>query len=296
MSLFLNQFEEIIIEVKMDKTIREYLNEADNIQNKLDKLSISLKPEELENMLNKLHLGIKNIQAVAKHMANISNTVNQVRLYKQSGNDKIFNLVNFDNKNESNFNEKIKVFPTQNDHVTLRLNEPAEYQMICDDIKIPVKTVKTIHQIPITYLYYVEDIKKYVININGINIKGNLCDIGKYGDENTTPCIYGDKCIKLTNNTCKWYHTPEEYSKHNIQPRTRYFTPGSWLYNKNKNKSKYYTRNVGGLSTIKNDIQLLKKNEYTNELINRQDQLMHDVLIYIILTSKGLMPEYPTWF
>ena len=70
----------------------------------------------------------------------------------------------------------------------------------------------------------------------------------------------------------------------------RNFTIGSWIYT--KNKYKYYARHIGSRDKLSIDIKLLKLSQYHNEVNNRECQLMHDLLIYMILNSFSLISNF----
>lgn len=267
----------------MDITLREYLQMADDTHNFVDKFAVGLKLSDLEEKVLELQTHIKNIQSVARRMADVSNICNQMVLY---------------NKKRDGSVKYINPYPTENDHAVLRINEPDEKKEIIDNVYIPVRHVKTTTEIPVSNIYYVENIKQYVINIAGVNIRGNLANICKYQHVKSARCEYGRLCNSLKNKTrCNYYHEPEDYIKTNMEvpDEPRNFTVGSWLYSKNRNPRTYFTRHIGSKDTLIRDLHMLKTIQYREEISNREGQLIHDLLIYMILHNKGLLERYPHW-
>jgi hypothetical protein len=277
----------------MDITLREYMDLADETQNILSKAGILLSNAKLEEKIIQIHTGIKNIQAIAKYMADIANIANQFLLSR---------------KKKISDDKCINTYPSENDHAVLRTvyqNKQDSKIIINDDdpISLPVKIVNKITEIPISHIYYVKSHKQYAINIEGLVIKGNLSNIVNYQCANSARCEYGVDCkIFLKNdkkNPCKYYHEPEDYIKLGwIVPDniTRNFTIGSWLYSKTKTPKTYFTRHIGSKDMLKHDLHTMRKLQYREEISNREGQLIHDLLIYSILHNKGFLEKYPHWF
>ena len=269
----------------MDKTLRDYLTLSDTTHENLEKNAILYSNKHIEDKILSLHSGIKNLQVVAKRLADIANMANQYLLSKGK---------------KIPENKTINTYPNGNDHATLRMLYPThnEQTKIIDDVVIPVKHVKDIAEIPISKLYYVTSIKQYAINIEGLIIKGNLGNVLNYKGENTACCEYGISCKNLsTGKHCKYYHEPEDYIKLSREPpdTVRNFTVGSWLYSKNHTPRSYFTRHIGSYDSLKEDLQMLKKIQYKEEVYNREGQLIHDLLIYYILHNQGFLDKYQHW-
>ena len=267
----------------MDKTVREYLELSDSIHTYLDNYSAVIPISQLEEKILELQSSIKILQAVSIKLAEVSNIATILKK-KKSG------LKN---------NKVIDPKPTENDHATLRTMFPANVKSITNNISLPVKIVDNINEIPISNIYYVEALKQFAVNINGIIVRGNVGNIIKYTGKNTAICEYGNKCKQLKNKTnCEYYHDPKDYIDNNIpidEPIIRNFTPGSWFYSSNKNCKTYFTRHVGTLDNLEKDIADLKKLQFLDEVNTREHQLMHDLLIYMILHNKGYLEKYPHW-
>ena len=265
----------------MDKTLREYLTIADNIHEYLDKYFICLSNKIIEEKIIELQSNIKTIQSVAYQLANVSNIATR-ELIKRS----------------KPITKPINPYPTDEDIGILRSLNPSEHKEIIKGINVPIKKVKSITDIPISSLYYVENIKQYAINIEGIIIKGNIGNIVDYQVENSVKCEYGADCKSILRNIkCSYYHDPEDYIKHNLEvPDTiKNFTVGSWVYSKSHKPKTYFARHVGSRDRLIQDLRTLKLVQYREEISNRESQLIHDLLIYLILNSKGLLERYKPW-
>jgi hypothetical protein len=265
-------------------TIKDCLKLADDCHNFIDMYSLTCKLQDLEKNLSMLQIIIKNIQSVAKRMADVSNIINRSIIFR---------------KQDGKMIKYIDPYPTENDHTVLRFKYPEPSFNIIKDINIPVKYVEKTSDIPVTSLYYNKELKQFCINVNGVIIKGNLGNILSYKNEKTVRCDYGSECKSLIKSiACKYYHEPEDYKKlnMNIPDETRNFTVGSFIYTNNRSIKTYYARHVGNASTMEHDISMLKKVSYKEEIFNREGQLMHDLLVYMILVNKGLVDKYPHWF
>jgi hypothetical protein len=267
----------------MDITLREYLAMADVIHDQVIKFGVAMRPEKLQEKVNELHIGIKNIQSVAKRMADVANITNQLALFMKP-------KVSL---------EMVNPYPTANDHAVLRVHEPDEKMDVLEGIEIPVKIVTSCSEIPINHIYYIEDLKQYAINVAGVIIKGNLGNIVEYQTERSARCEYGIKCKSFDKDIpCKYYHDPEDYIARGIlvPELLRNYTVGSWMYSKNKRSAKtYFTRHIGNRATMRYDLAMLKRLQYREEVANREGQLIHDLITYMILHSKGMLERYPHW-
>jgi hypothetical protein len=269
----------------MDISLRDYLSLADETQEFVDKFGVALKTSQLEEKVVSLQAGIKNIQTVAKHMADIANIVNQIILGR---------------KNRSDSVKYINPYPSSNDHAVLRITDPikTDEKYITDDIKLPIKTVNKPEEIPTGNIYYIKSLKQYAINILGTIIKGNLANLVEYQTKLSARCEYGIKCKSFDKNIkCNYYHDPEDFIKLNkkIPDDIRNYTVGSWLYSRNRRPKTYFTRHVGSRNTLSYDLNMLKHIQYREEISNREGQIIHDLLIYMVLHSKGMLERYPHW-
>lgn len=276
----------------MDITLREYLTLADEAHDYVDKYGIGLSVQKLEEKINNIQASIKNIQSVAKRMADVSNIINQNILHRKAIisskiNNKITNIID--------------PYPTEYDHATIRIMYPKkeESKVLVNDICIPVKIVDTISEIPIGNIYYVNSLKQYALNISGMIIKGDLANMVEYQTEKSARCEYGVECKSFKKNKiCKYYHESEDYLKLGLpipDDNIRNFTTGSYVYSKNKRPKTYFTRHIGSKDCLLHDLEKLKRVQFREEVSNREGQLIHDLLIYMILHNRGLVERYPHW-
>jgi hypothetical protein len=262
----------------MNKTLQDYIHYADNVINSISKNKIKL--DDLENHVISLQKKIKDIQIVARYMADIANNINEIII----SNGKCIK------------EEKIvDPLPLSGDHAMLRTKYQNETKEIVKNINIPVKIVNKISEIPISELYYVNELKQFAFNINGLIIKGNLANIADYKDLKTYRCEYAGHCKSLKKNIpCNYYHDPEDYISAGLPiiEQTRSFTNGSFIYTKKKLHKTYYNRHIGSKDSLIYDILTIKKMQYVNEIYNREGQLIHDILIYIILHNENLLGKF----
>jgi hypothetical protein len=273
----------------MDTTLREYLQQSDKVHEYIEKHCMILSNDILEDNVTQLQINIRNLQAVSKRLADVSNLINRIITCKK----KITHSITYDRN-------IIDPYPTSNDHATLRLvyGKADESKEIVNNIKLLTKTVETLSDIPISSLYYVNSIKQYAININGIVISGNLANIVEYQCEQSARCEYGINCRSFKKQIpCKYYHDYNDWIKLKlpVPEQTRNFTIGSFVHSNSKKPSCYFTRHIGSKATLLHDIAMLKTIQYIDEVNNREGQLIHDLLIYLILHSKNLLEHYPNW-
>lgn len=274
----------------MDITLKDYLQLADTTHEYIDKFCIAMTVETLEQKALELQAAIKNIQSVAKRIADVSNIITRTLNRKKTV-----------KRNPPGLVKPVKVidpYPTEFDHATLRTLYPEKTINVVDGLHIPVKIVEDLSEIPITNLYYIPKLNQFAVNVNGIILKGNLGNLVEYQTENSARCEYGVECKSFAKKTkCPYYHDPEDFIKHKlpVPDNPRSFTIGSWLYSKNRNPRTYFARHLGSRDKITYDLNNLKKVQYREEISNREGQLVHDLLIYMILNTKGLLERYPHW-
>jgi len=261
----------------MNTTLTEYVKKSDNIINKIFNVGIGMNKSDIKDIVSELYTDIKLIQSVSRRLADVANACKDF-------------LPNTDINEITN----IDPMPDKDDHVISRTMINENNKNLVDEIEVPVITVESEVMVPVSNIYYIRDINQYAVNIQGTLIKGGLLDIKHKPQINSRRCHKKDTCINLKNNTCEFYHPSTDYITNglNIPSKTRVLSPASWVYCK---KNKKYTRKIGGVSTITNDIKSLTKNSYTEELHNRESQLIHDILVYQILHKNKLLPNYEYW-
>lgn len=240
-------------------------------------LNDSKNNSKISQYIVNFHQLIRTLQSITKHIVNINNT-----------------FASIENKTKLNNNKKYQeVNPKNEDNSVIIAKFSTENKLILSNIYLPTITVKKLTDIPVSRLYYVEELNEYAFNINGINMNGNLCDISEYESPKSAHCRYMHKCKNMKK--CQYYHSPIDYinSGMEISTETRCFTVGSWIYNKNKNNK--FARHIGSKSNLEFDLQRLKKIDLNTEIYNRKQQMVHDLLIYLILHANNMTPDHKAW-
>lgn len=261
----------------MDQTLEQFMKLADDTETFIQKYAIGVNLRLLEEKILKLQSSIRTIQAVAVRLANVSNVCTKIKRARS----KIEDIPKF-----------IDPYPKTGDYTVLRTLYAKDTQAITKRTKLPVVRVESPEDIPVHPLYYIEKFKQFAINVNGVILRGNIGNIEDYQGHKTARCEYGSCCKSLQN--CKYYHDPTDY-KDNYVEQVRNFTVGSFIFTRNNNPKTYYARHIGSLDTLEQDIAKLKTRQFRDEINTRQDQLMHDLLILMVLHSLGYLEEYPHW-
>ncbi len=289
----------------MDRTLRSFIQQADDIHEYLEKFCVALSADQIEEKVIELQSAIKTLQAVSYQLANVSNIANRVVIRKRRARkatmaEVVKGSIAVNSPNDSKEKEKkyIDPYPTETDIGTLRSLNPVESKEIIKGVKLPVHIVETTKDIPVSKMYYVNELKQFAINIEGVVIRGNLSNMVDYQTEHSAECEYGVNCKSFETKTeCPYYHDPLDYLHHKlpIPDRPRNFTIGSWIYSKKKTPKTYFTRHIGSGDRLIYDLNTLKRVQYREEISNREGQLIHDLLIYMILNARGLLERYPHW-
>ena len=271
----------------MERTLRSFLQQADDLHEQLEKYCVAMSADQIESKANELQNCIKMLQSISYQIANVSNiAMRVVHRKRKAKKSTIADVV----KNSVN------PYPSDASIGLLRSLNPIETKEPTKGVQIPVHVVPSVKEIPVSHLYYVEDIKQYAFNVEGIVVRGDLCNIVDYQTEKSAECEYGVDCKSFqSGNPCPYYHDPEDYIHHKLPvPDTniRNFTIGSWIYSKKKSPKTYFTRHIGSKDRLIYDLNTLKRVQYREEISNREGQLMHDLLIYMILNSRGLLNRY----
>ena len=262
-------------------SIRDLLTQVDTIHAEVDRCAIFISSESLEAKVAAIQSMIRDIQSVAKYMADVSNEINQIAIFKKK-------QLETQNTNRQSAVKYINPYPQSRDHAVVRVKYADQEREIAPNISIPIRIVDTEASIPVTHVYYVKELETYAINIDGVLIKGEVCDILPYGSARTAMCSYGSACKKKL--VCQYYHENDGLR--------RAFTPGSWIYNPvalRNRPAKYYTRHIGNSASLSVDMKLMSKSHYAEEVKTRECQLIHDLLIYMALNKHGLLADYKSW-
>lgn len=255
--------------------------ELDNILNELENSINTINNIDSINEFNTIY---KNIQNYEKKIVNMNNTIKKIMLVKDSLNVVLNNFLLKKNNKKNNY----KISNDDSNKISIshkNITNIVKYNNI-DFVKFPVISIshENIDIIENTPLYYIKETKQYCIKINNNLIMGNIGNIcfKKDNPERINKCKY-DNCNKqFYEKKCKYFHN-------NIN---RNFSNYSWNHI-NKNKSGKVNNNnidkfdldnsrfIGSLDTIMEDLPFSSINE--KDL--RNNQLMHDILLYLILSK-----------
>jgi hypothetical protein len=187
---------------------------------------------------------------------------------------------------------------------------------IAPNIPIKVISVNSLYDIPITPMYWINDICQFGININGVVLRGNIGNIFdkshiQSGNKisQTIICKYGNTCKLIMNGKlCKFYHDPCDLLKiykSGLMTRNIYdiykslhrnFINTSWLHtNIYNNKKNINMRHFGSRNTLKCDFDLMNLNhDILSKNIHVQNynhQCIHDILVILGMQNSRDLSE-----
>lgn len=266
----------------MDKTLREYLAEADKLHKEITEENGFLNAEKTKNALSELSDKIHSIQSVSHRIAKIYNACKNKYTYGCSSYKKLTT-------------EEKDPYPEKDDWVKLANEHSLNIRCLVPGIKVNVNVVKTEDDIPNTPLYWIESLGQFGTRINGVLLRGNI------GNIQTTPirsCSKGINCPFLRKGKyCKYYHDirdvksvrevteiPEDTYLMYSKPRN--YLNVSWLYTKGlKTQKNKNMRFFGSRNTLKTDIQIESIENKTDWIGLQRDQTFHDLLVSIAVDS-----------
>lgn len=280
---------------EVQKKLDSELTDLEDIMYKLDDI------DDIE--FNNIYVKLKNYE---NHINKINSTIKKISLLKDNLNIVINNYIlkKLTKKNIYQFNSNIlsKNKQLENPNKHIKNDIKIKYKNVTNDdryknyqftkfavIDISEKNLDLIENTPI---YYINETQQYCIKINNNIITGNISNIFNKNDNNKSDIIKVTKCNNKNctgiyyDKVCKFYHDGEN----------RNFTNYSWnhvsknklgkyeLKNNTLNFKKYdldNTRFVGSLDTLIEDLSFSS----INEKKLRSAQLMHDILLYMILSE-----------
>jgi len=284
------------IQKELDNTLNDLKHFINNI-NEIDSINefntMYAKIKNYENNIIKINKTIQKIILVKDSLNIVLNNyilkkINKTQIYKLNDNNNIKNNSKLTPKNTTKNNKNIS-----KDSIKPNIN--INYKNITNDIrynninfvKFPVINISidNLDIIENTPIYCINETQQYCIKINNNLIMGNIGNIySKKNDaEKINKCKYTDCNNKFYEKECRYYHN-------NIN---RNFTNYSWNHiNKNKDGKldiknhiiKYdedNSRFIGSLNTLMEDLPYSS----TNEKDLRNSQLMHDILLFMILSE-----------
>jgi hypothetical protein len=269
-----------------------------NIQQELDS---TLK--DLENIINSIDdiddindlSGLyQKIQSYDKNIKTINKTIQKISLVKDNINVVLNNFITKKNNKSNNMYDNKKI--TNTNHPKCNAIGNIIYKNVtnndtfnsCKFAKFAVINIsnKDINLIQNTPIYYITETKQYCIKLNNNLIMGNISNISPDDKTKLHKCKYPSCNNKYYNKECKYFHNNEnrnfaDYSwKHITKDKL-----GKPKYKNNILDFKKYdldnTRFIGSLETLIDDLPFSSVNEKNL----RNKQLMHDILLYLILSE-----------
>lgn len=267
----------------MNITLAQYEVILDDIHRKMNISNIF----ELKSHLESIETMINNIQEVSCKMAKIYNMYidriidnRAVSIQTKLNNE----LVVKHNRDYVN----IDIKRGKKKHI----HEP-KLTIVAPGVQVNAMHVDTLEHVPNTNLYYVDDIRQFVVKINNVCFRGNIGSIFKKSKDahGIKSCKYS-KCNKKKRR-CKYYHDPiDNFANSSIcskQPQIKNFVNSEWLYTSEPiNRKNIYMRHIGNRNSLSNDIEVIKldinhKNEEDNPVSRFLNQVTHDILVMIAI-------------
>jgi len=260
--------------IKESKLLLDKINEI----NKNVKIEIQIeKLNMLKNSINEFDIKFNKMEEILKNCDIIRNQ------NKKIFNDNVKKIKDniIDNSKDKKDGENNNI---RNTIYYKPIIEEIDEKLYKDFINIPVVIVDNEDDIPNNPIYYINNTKHFGIKINNNLLVGN---IGNIYNKQKTNKQKTKKCNKVFCNKkeCYFYHNNNRnFMNYSWIHSISYKTPKTKKINgtyQNLKKDKYNTRVLGSRDTLIEDLQYVDNNE--KEL--RNSQLMHDILIYQILSN-----------
>lgn len=264
------------LELILEEILNDFESATKNITNSFD-------INELNSSFNKIKKYDNKIKKINKILNTITNIQNNMKIIFSNSIIDISN--NLNNGLNSNVPLSISAPAVNND---IKEVERVNYKNI-----IPTKSDSSIYKIPVIEItkmnkdkmincpvYYITDENKYAIKINNNVIKGNIGNIISQNQklDKIRKCSKLDCDGTFFKKKCNFIHKKE----------IKNFPQYSWSHiNPGKNKSSFTkydkenSRFLGSRDSIETDI--VYSSHFEKKL--RKSQLMHDILIYQILSN-----------
>ena len=267
-----------------EMTLKQIMDRADTLHNMAFNLTLTMPMKRLTAATLELQTYIKSLQVIAQHIAQISNFITRV-IHRKS---QVYTAI-------------IDLIPHPGDYAVLNiLRQPIPWQLTQQpatqpqhSTQIPFVNVQCADDIPISYIYYVnqnieqfkdngndnhstKELYNIAININGYIIDGLPGRIG-YGLPQSVMC----KIPKCKTNCTYWHMRDNHNENHN---ESRNFTPDAWKTTSYKSKAGTQ-RLTGSIDTLNYDIQNLTQDELNAEIDLRKSQLIHDMYVFLTLCN-----------
>ena len=277
----------------MDLTLKQIIDRTDEIHRQVDRLDNS---SNIYELIKDLDLMFRQLKSVGSKVSNIYNICN--------------------NKHKTITREYKKEEKTKPDEnwtcINRQINSYTTHGNLTKNIKINVKIISDIGEIPNMPLYWVSNINQFAIQLNGVIFRGNIGNIYNSNDikmdtklENNqiVICKYGSNCKNIADGKiCKFFHDPLDLLQlvnagkmtaelYNIyKEKIRNFVNTSWIYTEfpnNYNNSSM--RHFGSRNVLHHELDLMKLNNNYKEIDNFRHQCIHDILVVMGLNQYGLV-------
>jgi len=168
---------------------------------------------------------------------------------------------------------------------TLRANSllgaASNTAFVTSGIPLPCKVVRGLSELPMIHLYYVESIRQFALNINGVVIRGNIGDVhNKHTvNKNRAECPSGVQCPSLLAGVaCSFWHDPIHLSSlprrvSALLDKRRVFDP---------------IVRIRGRQTLQSDLDdvRLRYSQHASRLNRERDVCMHILLRWLVLAGS----------
>ena len=267
----------------MDRTLRDYLDRADQIHDEVytnrssDKYINNVKAD-----LRELESSIRQIQSVSHRIAHIYNSIKRKKSRSQHMRRDLEDM-------------PMKTFPESNDwrFVSKICDESKDDAEVAPGLRINVVEVESADDIPNIPIYWIRSTHQFGVQINGVMLTGNIGSIYQSFSKSkisVRECM-SEKCKKKN---CRFYHDPNNTTSN--RNTIRNFTTASWMYTDSPlSRKNMGMRHIGNRNTLTGDLYAMKlapKNS-KDEISRLLSQVMHDLLVVLGANQCGLLSENP---
>lgn len=289
------------VQQKLDNELvdlEDIMYKIDNIDDDEEFNNIYVKLKNYENNIKNINTTIKKISLIKDNLNVAINNYILKKINKKNLYQKQSDVLRHEEDGKNNLSQNSKL-NNSNKHIKIKYKNITNHEKYNNYsftkfavIEISERDLDIIENCPI---YYINETQQYCIKVNNNFIMGNIANIFDKNTSKDSPELKKDKINKCKNINCTglFYNKPCRYY-HDGEHRN--FTNYSWNHiSKNKlgkfdlknnilNLKKYdidNTRFIGSLDTLAEDLPFSSQNE--KKL--RSNQLMHDMLLYMILSE-----------
>jgi hypothetical protein len=266
----------------MDRTLRDYLDRADEIHQSIAQPSLGRSVSEVKAILRELESSIRQIQSVSHRIAHIYNSVKRKKSRSSTMRRNLEDM-------------PMKTFPEADDwrFVSKICDESKDNAEVAPGLRINVVAVNSADEIPNVPIYWIRSTRQFGVQINGVMLVGNIGSIYQSFSKSKMAVreCRSDMCKKKN---CRFFHDPNKTTS--TRNTIRNFTSASWIYTDSPMSRKNMgMRHIGNRNTLTGDLYAMKLAPKNSESeINRLlSQVMHDLLVVLGANQCGLLPGNP---